>query len=186
MEYPYSLITIGASAGGLRPVIEIISKLPSHQHAFVVFISHLYAAHKSKLNIILSKFTTLKVEWAKHGERLKPDLIYLLPENKIMTVKDGCFVLRDRKPEEIVNNAIDIFLSSAALDAKSKAICIILSGGGRDGLAGAREIHKNNGLVIVQDPDTTEFPFMPNAIIAGDNPDAILSPADIAVLIADF
>ena len=184
--YQHSLITIGASAGGLRPVMEIISSLPSRAHAFVVFISHLHAAHPSQLNKILSKFTTLSVKWAEENEKLQPDHIYLLPVNKMMTVKDGHFVLRDRRPDEIINKAIDIFLSSAAQDAKSKAVCVILSGSGQDGLLGAREIHKNHGLVIVQDPKTAEFPFMPKAIITGDSPDAVLSPASIAALIRNL
>ncbi|WP_222539108.1 chemotaxis protein CheB [Pedobacter polysacchareus] len=186
MEYPYSLITIGASAGGLRPVIEIISKLPSHKHAFIVFVPHLFASHKSNLNTILAKFTSMCVKKAEQGEHLKPDRIYLLPENKIMTVKDGCLLLRERKPNEIINKAIDIFLSSAALDAKNKAICIILSGAGNDGLLGAQEIHKHHGLVIVQDPKTAEFPYMPEAIISGDSPDAILTPEEIAKLIVNY
>lgn len=186
MEYPYSLVIIGASAGSLRPIIEIISRLPVKQHAFIVFIPHLFAKHKSNLNTILKKFTSLDVKWAEQGEALTIDHIYLLPENKFMTVKDGCLVLRDRKAEEVINKAIDIFLSSAAVDARKKAICVILSGGGDDGMRGAREIHRHHGVVIVQDPKTAEFPFMPNAIISGDNPDAILSPREIAALINNF
>jgi two-component system chemotaxis response regulator CheB len=183
MNYPYSLITIGASAGGLRPVAEIISRLPSQQHIYVVFIPHLYAENGSKLDSVLSKFTKLPVKWAENGEMLHPDVIYLLPQNKMMTVENGCFLLRDRKPDEIINQAIDLFLKSAALDAKNKAICVILSGGGQDGLLGAKEIHKQHGLVIVQEPNTAQFPFMPNAVIAADHPDYILSPEDIATII---
>ena len=186
MRYPYSLITIGASAGGLQPVIDIISKLPLNQHVFVVFIPHLFATHKSNLRGILSKSTAIPVKWAEQGEKLKPGQIYLLPENKFMTVSDGILKLRHRKPTEVINHAIDIFLTSAAADAKDKAICIILSGGGDDGLSGAQEIHKHRGLVIVQDPKTAAFPFMPNAIIAHNSPDAVLSPKDIAILIANF
>jgi chemotaxis response regulator CheB len=96
-----------------------------------------------------------------------------------MTLKNGHLILRQRKPEEIINYAIDTFFISLALDAKEKAIGVILSGNGNDGLLGSKEIKKNDGLIIVQDPYTAESPGMPNAIIESDMPNAILAPEEI-------
>ena len=96
-----------------------------------------------------------------------------------MTLQDGLLNLRDRRPDEIINRAIDIFFFSLALDAKEKSIGILLSGGGNDGLLGSKEIGKNHGVIIVQDPQTAEHPYMPNAIIEYNLPDAILSPDEM-------
>jgi two-component system CheB/CheR fusion protein len=80
-----------------------------------------------------------------------------------------------RRSNEIVNNAIDIFSSSLAIDAKEKAIGIVLSGCWQDGLSGVRQIAINRGLVMVQDPETAEFPYIPNSIVKQEHPDYILS-----------
>jgi chemotaxis response regulator CheB len=78
---------------------------------------------------------------------------------------------------EIINTAVDEFLFSLADDQKGKAIAIILSGTGKDGASGAKQVHENNGFVIVQDPASAEFVDMPLAAIRADHPEEILSPA---------
>lgn len=75
---------------------------------------------------------------------------------------------------------------SLALDAEEKAIGVVLSGGGKDGLLGSMEIEKNNGVIIVQYPRTAEHPFMPNSIVVNDMPDAILSPDEISHKIIQY
>jgi two-component system chemotaxis response regulator CheB len=179
MTYDFFIVAIGSSAGGLLPLKDISSIIPVKANAAFVLVPHLVANYKSNLDIILSKYTNTPIVRASHRLRLQSDTIYLLPENKIMTVKDGLFMLRERRSNEIVNNAIDIFFSSLAIDAKEKAIGVILSGCGQDGLSGVRQIAINRGLVMVQDPETAEFPYMPNLIVKQEHPDYILSPKEI-------
>lgn len=185
MVYDFSVIAIGSSAGGIAPLIEIVSQLPADIQAAVVLVPHLHAKHKSELDLVLSKYTAIPVVKVEHQLPLKPQTIYLLPEDKMMILKDGLLLLRDRRSDEIINNAIDIFFSSVALDAKDKAIGVILSGGGHDGLSGANHIHERNGLVIVQNPKNAEFPYMPSSVIEKDDPDYILTPSAIADIIQE-
>jgi len=180
MTYDFFIVAIGSSAGGLPPLKEVFSALPVQANAAFVLVPHLIANYKSNLDIILSKHTLMPIVWASHQLRLQQGMIYLLPEGKVMTVKAGHFRLRERHAAEVVNNAIDIFFSSLAEDAKEKVIGVILSGGGHDGLAGVKQIVSNRGLVIVQDPKTAEFPYMPSSIIKLEHPDFILSPKDMA------
>lgn len=92
-------------------------------------------------------------------------------------------MLRERGQNELINNAINIFLTSLA---KDKAIAIILSGTGQDGLYETEEIISNKFLVIVQDTKTALFQFMPNSIIEYGHPDYVLFPEDIIQKICDF
>jgi two-component system chemotaxis response regulator CheB len=186
MTYDFFIVAIGSSAGGLPPLKEVFAALPVKTNAAFVLVPHLITNYKSNLDIILSKHTHMPIVWASHQLRLQQGIIYLLPEGKIMTVKDGHLMLRKRYRAEVVNNAIDVFFSSLAKEAKEKAIGVILSGGGNDGLAGVKHIAFNNGLVIVQDPKTAEFPYMPRSIIKLEHPDFILSPKDMAGKIVEY
>jgi chemotaxis response regulator CheB len=97
-----------------------------------------------------------------------------------MTLSEGRLILRERRPEEVANHAIDIFFLSLALDATENAIGILLSGCGDDGVRGAKQVDRNGGTVIAQNPTTAEFPYLPKALISSDHPDFILTPQGIA------
>jgi len=179
IKYDFWVVAIGSSAGGLQPLIKMLNGLAESTKATFIIIPHLLRTGKSNLDYLLSKHSKMPAIRAVHGMPLEPQKIYILPENKVMTLKNGFLILRDRRPDEIINHAIDTFFTSLALDAKKKAIGIVLSGGGNDGLSGSKEIKRNNGVIIVQDPQTAEHPDMPNAIIACDMPNAILPPEEI-------
>ncbi|AMR30103.1 hypothetical protein A0256_01060 [Mucilaginibacter sp. PAMC 26640] len=180
MGFGFSVVGIGYSAGGLPAVLELFSLIPVNSNVAFVLVPHLLPTKKSNLNTILSRLTTIPIVWAIDDLEIKPQNIYILPENKIMTISEGRLALRDRRPEEIINHAIDIFFLSLALDAKNNAIGILLSGCGDDGVKAAEEIHRNGGTVIAQNPTTAEFPYLPKALISADHPDFILSPQGIA------
>ena len=170
----------------MQPLVKMINNLAENTKAAFIIIPHLLRNGKSNLDFLLSKHSKMPAIKATNGMPLKPQKIYILPESKVMTLKNGHLILRDRRPDEIINHAIDTFFMSLALDAKEKAIGVILSGGGNDGLLGSKEIEKNNGVIIVQDPQTAEHPNMPNAIIESDTPNAILSPEEISHRIIQY
>jgi len=186
MKNDFWIVAIGSSAGGLQPLVKMINNLAENTKAAFIIIPHLLRNGKSNLDFLLSKHSKMPAIKATNGMPLKPQKIYILPESKVMTLKNGHLILRDRRPDEIINHAIDTFFMSLALDAKEKAIGVILSGGGNDGLLGSKEIEKNNGVIIVQDPQTAEHPNMPNAIIESDTPNAILSPEEISHRIIQY
>jgi len=179
MKYDFWIVAIGSSAGGLDPLKQMVGRLSKNINAAFIVLTHLLPDGNSNLDNILAKHSRIPAIRAKHGMPIEPNKIYILPENKMMTLQDGLLNLRDRRPDEIINRAIDIFFFSLALDAKEKSIGILLSGGGNDGLLGSKEIGKNHGVIIVQDPQTAEHPYMPNAIIEYNLPDAILSPDEM-------
>ena len=180
MAFDFPVVGIGYSAGGLPAVMELFSLIPVDINVAFVLVPHLLPTNKSNLHNILSRLTPIPIVWAIDNLEIKPQHIYILPENKIMTISQGRLVLRDRRPEEIINHAIDIFFLSLALDAKNNAIGILLSGCGNDGVKSAEALHKNGGTVIAQNPTTAEFPYLPKALISADHPDFILSPQGIA------
>ncbi|MCL7986578.1 ATP-binding protein [Sphingobacterium sp. lm-10] len=161
------VVAIGASAGGLEAIHNFFDRIPSDIDVAYVLIQHLSSDYKSLLVELVSKHTHMKVIEASEGQLVEPACVYVIPNNKLITIQDGRLHL-EKKVEKVPNNAIDNFFLSLAKDKKEKAIAIVLSGTGNDGTKGIEAIKDQGGLVIAQQPDTAKFDSMPvNAIASG-------------------
>lgn len=183
---PSLCIGIGCSAGGLEPVCEFFQHVVEKTGAAYVVIPHLSREYQSKFSNILERFTDMPVHRVDGDIRLEMDHVYVLAEDKMMIVEKGYLKVRQRYSSEIINKSIDIFFKSMAKDYRENCIGIILSGMGNDGIEGIKEIENNHGLVVVQDPDTTDFNILPQAAINKDDPHMVLPPAEIARFLLRF
>lgn len=182
----FFIVAIGLSAGGLEPLHSFFSQIPPDSGLAFIVIPHLNRDYVSVADKLLAKHTTMPVCWARQGEAVAPNRVYMLPVNKMMTIQDGYLQLQPRQVEDKVNWAVDIFFTSLAKDEKAQAIGIVLSGAGSDGAKGAIAIHNEDGLVLVQDPQTAEFSSMPRSVILQDSPSQILSPKRLAKSLMSF
>jgi two-component system CheB/CheR fusion protein len=174
------VVGIGSSAGGLKSLQEFFASLPNDIPATFVVVSHLPIDGQTSLHTILARFTSMQVELLKESTLTQPGKVYVLPGNLKLKIFKGMLLVRDRLFSEIRNTAIDEFFVSMANDQKENAIGIILSGTGTDGALGCELIHKQGGMVFVQNPDTAVHWGMPYAAISKDNPDVIMAPEQLA------
>jgi two-component system, chemotaxis family, protein-glutamate methylesterase/glutaminase len=169
--YNFHVVAIGSSAGGLEPLRKLVSLIPPDINAAFVTVQHLHPSFRSRLDSILGRSSNLPVVRLEHNQAIKSGRVYVLAENKMVELSAGQFIVRNRRADEKINHAVDIFFHSLAEEAKEKAVGIILSGSNNDGSSGARHIHERGGLVIVQDPKTAAFPEMPLGAIKSDHPE---------------
>lgn len=181
-ENSFPVVAIGASAGGLEAMMELLKYLPANTGMAFIYVQHLSPDHKSMLTEILSKKTTMKVQEIDDMDKIKPDNVFVIPYNKGIAVTDGNIKLIPRS-ESIAAISIDILFSSLAHAQKERVIGIILSGSASDGTIGIKEIKHQGGLTFAQD-DTAKFSSMPNSAIAAGVVDYILSPKQIALELA--
>lgn len=182
----FYIIAVGLSAGGYQPLWDFFSQIPTNSGMAFVVITHLNRAYISIADKLLAKHTAMPIHWAMDQQVVRPNNIYLLPPNKLMTIQKGRLQLWDRKPEELSNWAVDIFFHSLANTQKNHAIGVILSGAGSDGALGALHIHDEEGVILVQEPQTAEFSSMPWSAIFKDSPEAILAPKELAQALLKF
>jgi two-component system chemotaxis response regulator CheB len=180
------MAAIGVSAGGMEPLHKFFSHIPPDSGIAFIVIPHLNRDYVSIADKLLAKHTTMPVWWAKQDQEVKPDHIYMLPINKMMTIENGYLQLEDRQVLDRSNWAVDIFFKSLAKAQQAYAIGIVLSGAGSDGTLGAIAIHNEQGMVMVQDPQTAEFTSMPQSAILKDHPMQILSPKRLAQALLTF
>jgi two-component system CheB/CheR fusion protein len=176
----FHIVGLGASAGGYEALWEFFSHIPPEPGVAFVIVIHLNREHRSIADKLLAKYTPLKIYRAKNNQPVEVNTIYVLPENKVITIHNKHLYLRNRAPHERINLNVDIFFESLAQDVKEKAVGIVMSGLGSDGAKGVKAIHAHGGYVMVQEPASTVFNSMPKMAINADSPDFILPPARLA------
>jgi two-component system, chemotaxis family, CheB/CheR fusion protein len=159
------IVGIGASAGGLEALELFLKNVPGNSGLAYIVIQHLDPTQKGMLPELLQRVSSMRVFQVEDLMKVKPDCVYVIPPNKTMSIFKG--VLHLFEPVEVrgLRLPVDFFLRSLAEDQKELAVGIILSGMGSDGSSGVRSIKENNGIVLVQEPETARFDSMPkNAI----------------------
>ena len=177
---PSLYVAVGASAGGLEAIEAFFTGMASDSGMAFVVIQHLSPDYKSLMVEILSKKTTMKVHRAEDGMPVLPDNVYLIPPKKNLTIFHGKLLLNDQEHVKgTVNLPIDIFLRSLAEDQGDKAVAVILSGSGSDGMRGVRAIKEFGGMVMVQSEASAKFDSMPRAAISTGLVDFVLPPEEM-------
>ncbi len=178
----FPIVAIGASAGGLEAMMELLKYLPSDTGMAFIYVQHLSPDHKSMLTEILSKKTNMLVQEIDDMDKITPNNVFVIPYNKGIEVNDGRIKLIPRS-ESSVAISIDILFSSLAHSQKERVIGIVLSGSASDGTIGLKDIKSEGGLTFAQD-ETAKFTSMPNSAIAANAVDFVLSPKEIALELA--
>lgn len=176
---PNCVVGIGASAGGLEALQQLLTYLPSNTGMAFVIIQHLAPNHKSLLSEILAKYTIMPVIEAENGMRVEKNHIYMIPPRYNIEIESDTLRLEEYDHTKI-NHPVDIFFRSLAVAYENRSIAVILSGTGSDGTNGIRSIKEANGLIIVQSPDSAKFDGMPRNAISTGIVDMIRNPENIA------
>jgi two-component system CheB/CheR fusion protein len=172
----FPVVGIGCSAGGLEALEKFLSQTPANPGMAFVVVQHLAPAHPSALPGLLQRYTKLPVAEAVHGQRLEPDCLYVIPPDCDLAVREGCLQVLAPLPARGLRLPVDLLLRSLAADCGERAVGIILSGMGSDGVLGLRAIKEQGGLVIVQDPASAQSENMPAAAIAAGVADIVTVP----------
>lgn len=183
---PSHYVAIGASAGGLEAIETFFAHMPGDSNLAFIVIQHLSPDYKSLMVELLSKKTSLPVHRIEDGMQVLPNHIYLIPPKSNLTIFHGKLLLSEQDHNRGINLPIDIFMRSLAEDQGEKAIGIILSGTGSDGMRGVRAIKEFGGMVMVQDEATAKFDGMPRAAVSTGLADFILAPEDMPVQLQAF
>ncbi|UYQ94595.1 PAS domain-containing protein [Chitinophaga horti] len=171
------IVALGASAGGLEAIQEFFDHMPRTENLSFVIIQHLSPDFKSLLVELVGRHTHMKVVEAADEQPVQKNCIYVIPNNKFISIKRNKLVLAVKQHDSAPNNAIDIFFSSLAEEKKDRAIAVVLSGTGSDGTKGIAKIKELGGMTLVQEPNTARFDGMPNSAINSGNADVITTPA---------
>ncbi|MCR8826682.1 CheR family methyltransferase [Pseudosulfitobacter koreensis] len=184
------IVGIGASAGGINAITELLEAIPPRCGMGFVIVTHLNPDRESLLHSVLSQKTEMTVKVARDGDKVEADTVYVMPERCYLTIRNGALKLVKSAPGVREHKPIDTFFSALAEDQTDNAAAIVLSGGDGDGTLGVKVIKEHGGVTFAQTADgggplNSEMPesaiaagFVDFAIPAGEMPEKLAEIRD--------
>ena len=174
-EYPahgFKILCIGASTGGPTAVQEVLKGLGKDFPLPILYVQHIdIGSDKKMVNWFATTCPNTPMELARDGQIAQNGHVYMAPADKHLVIdfinKDGKPVLKlsDEPPERFLKPAVNKLFRSAANLYEKKCLAILLTGMGRDGAEGCKEIVDKGGYTIVEDKSTCAVFGMPAAAI---------------------
>ncbi len=159
-----ALFVIGASAGGVDALEQLLSSLPSDFGAPIVIAQHLDPDAPSRLEQVLHDVSTLPLVTVKDGTQLQAGTVYLVPSGQHVEIKDSRLVASSKMRRARPQPSIDLLFQSASEAYGEHLVAVLLSGMGSDGAAGVRAVKEGGGTVVIQDPASAAYPSLPASI----------------------
>lgn len=179
------VFVIGASAGGIDPLLEIVAGLPVDLPAAVLIVVHTAADSDGHLPKILNRVSRLPIAFAVDGERIERSKVYLAPADLHMLVTPKGISLNRGPRENGFRPAIDPLFRTAARVFGRRVTGIVLSGALDDGTYGLQLIKAAGGAAVVQDPEEAQVAAMPLSALRHVAIDHVLTAAAIAALMVE-
>jgi two-component system, chemotaxis family, protein-glutamate methylesterase/glutaminase len=183
MDKSQRSIVIGASAGGVEALREVVSRFPADLPAPVFVVLHIPPYITSSLPQILSRAGSLPAIHPQDGAKIKPGFIYVaLPDHHLL-IEDGYLAVKRGPKENNFRPSIDALFRSAAYVYGPRAIGVVLSGALDDGTSGLWSIKRLGGIAVVQQPSQAKFESMPRSALEYVEVDHRLPSTEIGALL---
>lgn len=184
----FPIVGIGASAGGVAALEGFFKGMPDMSGMAFVIVTHLSPERESLLHEVISRYTSMDVVVAADGTDVKPNCVYVLPADAILSIDGGCLKIEKQNRTHPERKPIDIFLSALAKDQGEYAVSVVLSGGDSDGTLGTKAIKERGGLTLAQvaDGHGPAQPDMPRSAISTGLIDYALPVSEMGPKLYDF
>ncbi|HVN25572.1 MAG TPA: chemotaxis response regulator protein-glutamate methylesterase [Syntrophorhabdales bacterium] len=181
-----AVVAIGASTGGPRVLQQILTSLPKDFPVPIAIAQHMPKSFTRFFAERLDALAPIKVKEAEHNERLMPGVALLAPGDVHMIVRrTGRNVIVQLVEDQsyIYRPSVDMLFTGVSEAYESKAVAVVLTGMGVDGLKGAIAIRTRNGFVIAQDEETSVVYGMPKAVAEASLTNSVVPAQEISAAI---
>lgn len=183
------ILVIGASTGGTEALKEVLSQLPGHCPGIVI-TQHMPEGFTKSFASRLDGLCKVRVKEAEPGDKILPGHAYLAPGHSHLLLKrNGTGYICELSSADPVNRhrpSVDVLFKSAAKTAGKNAIGIILTGMGKDGALGMKEMHDAGAHTFAQDEKSCVVFGMPKEAISQGGVDEIVSLKEIASRVMSY
>src|SRR3982750_3657394 len=179
----HDIIVMGASAGGVEALSQLVRTLPEDLPAAVFVVLPVRAPATSGLRHTLSRNGPLAATHPADGEAIEPGRIYVARSDRHLIIHPERIRLSLGPRENGHRPAVDPLFRSAARSYGRRVVGVILSGTLDDGTAGLAAVKMRGGLSIVQDPDDALYTGMPRSAIEHVAVDHVVPLSQIAPIL---
>jgi two-component system chemotaxis response regulator CheB len=180
------IIVVGASAGGVEALCQLVRGLPPGLPAAVFVVCHFPTDGKSLLPEILSRHGQLLARHPSDGEPIYPGQIYVAPPDYHLFLEPAAVRLSHGPRENRFRPSIDPLFRSAARVFGPRVVAVMLSGALSDGVAGLLAVRAAGGVAVVQDPADAILPSLPQSASDIAGADHVVPVGRLARLLADL
>ncbi len=180
----FEAVVIGASAGGVNALMQVLPALPRGYRLPIVVVLHVRSGRQNQLVEVFQQRVQLPVREAGDKEDVIPGTLYFAPAGyHLLLENERSFSLSCDAPLHFARPAIDITMESAADVYGASLAGILLTGANDDGAQGMAAIGRAGGLTVVQDPEEANVGVMPLEAIRVRPPDLVLPLEQIKQLL---
>lgn len=171
------VVVVGVSTGGPQALQILFSKLPPDFSAGILVVQHISPGFIQGLADWLSQTTLLQYQVARSGDELRSGTVFFAPDNVHMMVGEQKRILLKEDLSKTMGHVpgIDVLMGSVAEVFREDAVGVILTGMGRDGVAGISAIKQTGGVTLAQDEKTSAIFGMNKLAIDAGVIDQVLS-----------
>ena len=181
-----NIIVIGASAGGVHALKQIVASLPPDFKATIFVVLHVSPHSPSFLPEILNHVGFLKASHPKDGELIQRGHIYIAPPDHHLLVEYDQVIVKKGPKENRFRPSIDALFRSAAYSYGPRVIGVVLTGMLDDGTSGMWSVKRLGGLSIIQEPEDAMYSSMPDNVLNYVDVDYQLPIADVGPLLCEL
>jgi two-component system chemotaxis response regulator CheB len=178
-ERRVSVLAIGTSTGGPKALQDVIPLLPREFPVPVLIAQHMPASFTGPFAERLNNLSKIAVKEAEEGEPLRPGLVLLAPGRGHMRVKKAGAIetvvyISENERGFVYRPSVDALMLSVARCYPGRALSVILTGMGDDGLMGVAELKRTGSRVFAQDERSCVVYGMPKAVVDAHLADKVL------------
>lgn len=177
-------IVIGSSTGGPQALATVIGSLPANFPSPIVIVQHMPPVFTNHLANRLNHESELDVREARDGDLVQPGQVLIAPGDFHLQLRRVGAQIRvithQQPPENSCRPAVDVLFRSAAEVYGNRALGVILTGMGQDGLRGSRELVDRGGRLFAQNEETCVVWGMPRAVVESSLANRVLPLEEIS------
>ncbi len=168
------IVVIGASAGGIEALSQIIAAIPEDLPASLFVAVHLSPVHQSRLPEIFMARGPWRALHPVDGQAIARRQIYIAPPDNHLFLRHGYMQVTRGPKENGHRPSVDALFRTAARAYGPRVIAVVLTGFLDCGTAGLLSVKARGGLALVQDPESAYAPEMPRSAIRHATVDEVL------------
>jgi two-component system, chemotaxis family, protein-glutamate methylesterase/glutaminase len=184
------VVAIGVSTGGPSALAELVPKLPTDLRVPLLIVQHMPARFTASLASSLDRRSKLRVFEAEDGRPLRAGEVLVAPGGKHLTVavsNSEAFVrLTQTEPVNSFRPSVDVLFSSLSESLPGRALCLVMTGMGADGLEGVKRVRARGGWCIAQDQASCAVYGMPRSVIDAGQADEVISLDELPARIVEI
>jgi two-component system chemotaxis response regulator CheB len=178
-------IVVGASAGGVEALLKVFGQLPKGFGVPILVVLHLPDERDSQMAQVFGHRLAIPVQEAQDKQNIQPGTLYVATPGYHLSVEaDRSLSLSLEEPVHHSRPSIDVLFESAADAFGPNLLAVVLTGANNDGAQGLAKVRELGGITVVQDPGEAQVSTMPEAALALQEPDHILTLQGIGQLLA--